>query len=94
MRSKFNSNKWGKIKIKYALTGKRINEEIINRAILAEIPDEEYQKVLINLLKEKNRIIKGSSDFAKLAKLINYAISKGFEYDLVKKTAEQFITSS
>ncbi len=92
VRGKFKTNKWGKIKIKHALTGKRINEEIINRAILTEIPDEEYQKVLTNLLKVKSYGIKESSNFAKLAKLIKYATAKGFEYDLVKTTAERFIT--
>ncbi len=93
VRSKFRNNRWGKIKIRYGLTGKRINEEIINRAILTKIPDEEYQTVLTNLLKGKSSVLKEPSGFAKLAKLIKYATAKGFEYDLVKKSAGQFTDS-
>ncbi|RLD34604.1 MAG: RecX family transcriptional regulator [Bacteroidetes bacterium] len=90
VRGKFKINKWGKIKIKHALTGKSINAEIINQAILTEIPDEEYQTVLTNLLYGKNRGIKGPSGLSRLTKLIKYATAKGFEYDLVKKIAEHF----
>jgi regulatory protein len=91
VKSKFRGNKWGRLKIRFALKSKKINEEIISQAILAEIPEENYLEVLLDLLKRKNRETKDSSGRKKLGKLINYATGKGFEYDLAKATAEQIL---
>lgn len=91
VKSKFQSNKWGKLKIRFALKAKHLSEKTINRAIQSEIKDNDYQEVLEDLLKRKMRETKSSSGLKKLGKLINYATGKGFEYDLVKSFAEQIL---
>ncbi len=91
VKSKFRGNKWGKLKIRFSLKAKNLSEGTINRAIKSEISDKDYFQVLQDLLKRKSRETKGSSGLKKLGKLISYATGKGFEYDLVKSTAEQII---
>lgn len=93
VRSKFYQNKWGRIKIKYALQQKKIPDEMIQVAINSEIPEETYEECINQLLENKNRGLKGDHRMKKLAKLISFGTSKGFEYEIVKKTAEKIIAS-
>ena len=93
VRSKFNQNKWGKIKIKYALHQKKISETIIQEVINNEISENEYENCLLQLLEYKNRGIKGDHKIRRLAKMITFGTNKGFEYDMVKNVAENIIAN-
>ena len=93
VRSKFNQNKWGKIKIKYALQQKKIPDVIIQEVLDNEIPKNEYEQCLSQLLEYKNRGLKGDQKIRKLAKLITFGTNKGFEYDMVKNVAENIIAN-
>lgn len=93
VRSKFNQNKWGRIKIKFALQQKRISDEMIQIAIATEIPEETYEECIKHLLENKNRGLKEDHRMKKLAKLISFGTSKGFEYEIVKKTAEKILAN-
>jgi regulatory protein len=93
VRSKFKQNKWGRIKIKYALQQKKIPDEMIQGAINSEIPKETYEECIYHLLENKKRGLKGDHRMKKLAKLISFGTSKGFEYEIVKKTAEKIIAN-
>jgi len=81
VRDKFRFNRWGRIKISYELQNKRISDSLINEAI-TDIDEEEYESVLLDLLQDKKRTVKGQSDRDIFAKLYRFAISKGFESDL------------
>jgi regulatory protein len=76
-RGKFRMNHWGKTKIKQGLKLKQISEYCIKRAF-KEIDDEVYLETLSNLLKKKVSSISGNT-YQKKQKLIQYALSKGFE---------------
>ena len=91
VRSKFNQNKWGKIKIKYALQQKKIPDTIIQEVIDNEISENEYEQCLLQLLEYKNRGLKGDHKIKKLSKMITFGTNKGFEYDLVKNVAEKIL---
>lgn len=81
-RGKFKNQQWGKIKIISGLMAKRISEPLIKEA-LTEIDEEEYSKVLEDLLMkiyhQKNDLYKAISSLA----------AKGFETELIYKAAEQ-----
>ncbi|MDR2684164.1 MAG: RecX family transcriptional regulator [Prevotellaceae bacterium] len=84
VRDKFRFNRWGKIKIAYMLSLKKIDKETINHAI-DKIDKEEYLSVLKNLLSAKSKTIKVPNNYQKEAKLFKFAISHGFESDIIKQ---------
>lgn len=83
-RSKFNQNKWGRKKIKEGLKQKNISERCIQYG-LNEIDEEEYRDVLKTLLERKRNTIKDKNHWILKKKLLNYAIQKGFEYEIAQE---------
>ncbi|MES2591532.1 MAG: RecX family transcriptional regulator [Bacteroidota bacterium] len=79
---KFRIKKWGKIKIKIELKRRKISDYCIRRAML-EISDMDYIKTLQQLIIKKSKDIKGGKTQVKNYKIAQYAISRGFEGDLV-----------
>lgn len=78
VNDKFNFNHWGKIKIRYHLKQKRIEEKTINNS-LDLIDDTKYDKVILKEINKKRRSATGKNDFEKNQKTARYVISKGFE---------------
>lgn len=81
-RDKFKFQKWGRIKIVSMLKGKRITEKNINLA-LKEISEKNYEKVLEELIIKKSKTIKFKDEYNRNIKIIRYAVSKGYEKELV-----------
>lgn len=81
VQDKFKLNNWGRVKIEYMLRQKRIDNNIIYKAI-EQIDEKEYIKVLTKILKEKVKKINATYSYTIKAKLIRYAQSKGFETEL------------
>ncbi len=84
-RQKFFQNKWGKIKIKFHLNQKKITEKNILEAF-DEINDAEYLETLYDLLLRKRQATKAKNQYQLKGKLINYALSRGFETDKIHST--------
>lgn len=82
VNDKFKLNHWGKMKIKYYLRQKNIAEGIV-KVCLENIVAEEYKGVLMNEIDKKWRAVKTASSFEKKQKVLNYLVSKGFEFDLI-----------
>ncbi|HUI32316.1 MAG TPA: regulatory protein RecX [Dysgonamonadaceae bacterium] len=78
IHDKVRFNKWGKIKIEYALRQKRISESTISEAF-SNFSDEELTHSLQDLMQAKWETIKGSSIYERQNKLIRFAMSRGFE---------------
>ena len=83
-RGKFLINRWGKRKIQFELKKKGICNADINQG-LEEINKDNYDSVLLNLLKKKNEKIKYMPKSKKKQKLISYFLLRGFEYDVIWK---------
>lgn len=81
---KFRLNKWGRIKIRYYLKVKGLNDELIEIG-LNEIKDEQYKKALILTLKEKAKKIKSGNKFDKMGQIIRFAQSRGFEPEIIHR---------
>lgn len=78
IHDKIRFNKWGKIKVEYALRQKRISENIVSEAF-QDFSDEELTDSLPDLLKAKWKTIKGKSEYDKRNKLIRFGLGRGFE---------------
>lgn len=81
-KDKFRYNKWGKIKIAMALRLKGINSEIISGAMSA-IDDEEYNQMIIKLIKDKERSIKFNNQYERQGKILRFMSGRGFETEAV-----------
>ena len=81
VNDKFRFNKWGKVKLAYALRQKQIEEPFIREA-LSRLPEDAYRKVLLDLLSAKARSVKEKDAFTRRNKLLAFAMSHGFETDI------------
>ena len=84
VKDKFRFNKWGKIKISYALKQKRLSNELINMA-LGTIDEGEYDEMLAALLKTKLAVLKYEFEYEKQGKLFRFAQSRGFENNVIER---------
>jgi len=84
VKDKFRFNKWGKIKISFALKGKGIDNALISEA-LNTIDDGEYQEMLASILKTKLVGLKYEFEYEKQGKLFRFAQSRGFENNVIEK---------
>lgn len=82
VKDKFRFNHWGRIKITTHLRALSISSDIITKA-MQEIGDEQYAKMLDEIVEKKRKTIKNGTDYEIRAKLLRHALSRGFEYDLV-----------
>ena len=84
VKDKIRYNKWGRRKVQQALWQKRIDEDIQQR-VLDEIDEKEYLDVLRPLLKQKRKSIKAESDYELNQKLVRFALSRGFTFDIIRQ---------
>jgi len=91
-REKSALSGWGRIKISFALSAKKIDRETIGKA-LEEIDSDKAGDRLQKLLETKWRSLAGGCKTppqdAKL-KLIRFALSRGYDYETVKPLIEKF----
>ena len=86
-RDKFRFNHWGKYKISMMLRSKDIGNDVIEEA-LNQIEEEEYLEKLEQIIKDKLRSLKYSSEYEKKGKLFKFAQSRGFESSAISKVID------
>jgi len=79
---KFRIKKWGKVKIKQELKAKRVSDYCIKKG-LAIIDNTDYINTLKKVLALKEKSITEKNFLKKKQKLVRYALSKGYEQDLI-----------
>ena len=79
---KFRIKKWGRIKIKAELKAHRVSDYCIKIA-LSDVENTHYLKTLKEVLEKKAKDVKANSERERNFKLAQYAISRGFESDLI-----------
>jgi regulatory protein len=84
VKDKFRFNKWGKIKISYALKQKGLGIDLIASA-LTTIDEGEYDEMLSSLLKSKLSGLKYEYEYEKQGKLFRFAQSRGFENNVIER---------
>lgn len=81
--SKFRVKRWGRQKILFELKARKLSEHSIREG-LAEIDDDDYMETLKELIEKKKHELRTEKQPLILKqKLARYAMSKGFEGDLV-----------
>jgi len=82
VKDKFRQNRWGKVKIAVMLKSKGIDEETIHQAV-GSIDEEEYVGTLRKLIETHKKSVKAKNSYELRGKLARFAVSRGFEPDLV-----------
>ncbi|ADB41023.1 regulatory protein RecX [Spirosoma linguale] len=79
---KFRVKGWGKRKIKQHLQQRGITGYNLDQA-MNEIAPDDYRGTLSDLLAKKRQSLRGDSPLVVKQKLVRYALSKGYEPDLI-----------
>lgn len=79
---KFRMKKWGRNKIEHELESLGLTKNCISRG-LKEIDPSDYTKTLRTLLTKKAQEVSEENQYAKRNKVARFAISKGYEPELV-----------
>jgi regulatory protein len=82
VRGKFNLKGWGKLKIKQGLKFKKVSPKLIENA-LKQLDPEEYLSKLKFIIEKKQAVLTEKDDYKRRNKLLQYALGKGFEKDLI-----------
>lgn len=81
-RGKFRMKQWGRIRIQQELKQRQISDYCIRKA-MEEIKEADYLETLKAVLEKRASQIAEPDDFARKGKLAQYAMSRGFESELV-----------
>jgi len=92
VRDKFRFNKWGRIKITFALKQKQIPQDIINFA-MQQIDENTYRESLKNELLKKHKSIKDAETYKIKEKLLRFAQSRGYELEISLNEIEQLLSN-
>jgi len=92
VRDKYKLNKWGKLKIDYALRAKEISSETIEYA-LENIDLEEYTDICRDLLQKRLKTLANDVADKQKVKLIRFGQSRGYEGAMVYKIVENLFNS-
>ncbi len=88
--SKFRQKKWGRIKIRQELKMRGVSDYCL-KAGMSEIDGEDYMITLQEIIEKKSRDIKDSNKLIIKQKLVKFALSRGFENDLVFDVVGKFL---
>ena len=84
VNDKLRFNHWGRIKIQAKLREKKLPRDLISEA-LENIDEEEYNNILLTLIKNKSREAGNVEEHKKREKILRFAASRGFEPSLIMK---------
>lgn len=82
VNDKLRFNEWGRIKTSYELRRKGIAQSVIDEA-LGQIDEDDYRRILTDLLRRKKRTVRSVSDTDLFVKLCRFAANKGYEQSLI-----------
>lgn len=91
IREKSALSGWGATKIALQLRQKGISQEIISQQ-LAMLNNDDQSERLRDKLEKKLRTTKANNSYELRGKLLRYAISLGYEYDIAKDIIDKIVT--
>ena len=87
--AKLRNQKWGRLKVIYQLRSKQVPPKFITEA-LAEIPEEEYRNILLDVAKTKWDTYPATEPNAKRrSKLVTFLASRGYESPVIQSMIEE-----
>lgn len=84
VHDKMEYNHWGRRKIEQALYVKHV-DKVIQKAVLDEIPDEDFIDILRPLIAQKRRQTRANSEYEMNMKLMRFAASRGFTIEQIRQ---------
>lgn len=93
INDKYKYNRWGRIKIGYALRMKRIPDATVYDAMDEVIDEDIYMDNLTDLLKEKSKSVRGANKAEVSAKLYRFAAGRGFDSSEIGKALKTLSTT-
>jgi regulatory protein len=81
--------KWGKTKMKSALSGKRIDQAIIKK-YLDDMDEENYDEQIKTIAEKKWETIKAKTPRDKKTKMLRFLLSKGYEMSKALNAIKDF----
>ncbi len=87
-QGKFRIKKWGWNKIEVALRQKGISDYSM-RAARETFEEQDHSDVLFELLLKKRALIRESDPYKLKAKLMRYAVSKGYDFAEARKVLDK-----
>ncbi|MBP5771750.1 MAG: RecX family transcriptional regulator [Bacteroidaceae bacterium] len=82
-RDKLRFSHWGRMKIEQGLRIKHLPPADIKEA-LTDLPDDEYENILQDVLKQKDRMLTDEDEYIRNGKLIRFATARGFTLDEIR----------
>lgn len=82
IRGKYRQKAWGRNKIRTHLKQKQVSDYCIKKG-MQEIDDEEYFEILTAQASKKHPLIREKDERKRKQKLINFLMSRGYEYHLI-----------
>jgi regulatory protein len=89
-KGKFKQKGWGRVKIKQGLKFKRVSDILIKKA-LQTIDGDEYIAMLERVLVKKAATVIEKDAYKRKYKLQQYALSRGFEGDLIADVLKELV---
>ena len=80
INDKIKYNRWGRKKVEQALFYKHIPREVYE-PFLDDIADNDYEEILLPLLRTKEKNIKYANEYERRMKLIRFAMGRGYSYE-------------
>ena len=90
VREKSDLAGWGPRKIAMQLRAKGVERDIVERA-LTTLDDDSQLKRLTERLQRKMRTTKAANDYELRGKLLRYAMSLGYDYELAKELTDKIV---
>ena len=84
VHDKMEYNHWGRRKIEQTLYVKHV-DKAIQKAVLDEIPDEDFIDILRPLIAQKRRQTRANSEYEINMKLMRFAASRGFTIEQIRQ---------
>ena len=79
LNDKFRFAHWGRIKIRYALPQKDIDDNLINRAFDKMIREEDYEQAVKDFINARLKTTHGRTPYEVRQKVMRAALSSGYE---------------
>jgi regulatory protein len=92
VREKSRMSGWGARKIAMQLRQKGVAQDIVTKALKQLDGDVELPR-LVEKLRRKMRTTKYSSEYELRGKLMRYALSLGFDYDMAQRAVEESVVA-
>ena len=87
-RGKFVIKKWGRIKISNELKKHKVSQRCLQLAF-KEIDAVKYEATLIEILEKRLNKVKRPLSYKEKSKATNYALSRGYELDIILSAMSQ-----